>query len=185
MTRLQKLFVLICLSCVALTANAEIDTTLSPPALDLGDVNVGSTVSGDATIGITFNGNGDLNGNANNGTVTSVAITNLVGGDLTASQTCVGVDFSAARPTQECIVQVSCTPGAAGSISGVLEVQFDLLNNSGTQTTTSNLTCNGVLAPPGPGGAVAIPTTSFYGLAILSFMLAAFGWMGLRRKNRQ
>lgn len=184
MTRLKKLLVLLCLCTGALTANAEINSTLSPPVLDLGDVAVGSTASGDATIAITFNGNGALNGNANNGTVTSIIIANPVGSSLTASQGCVGVDFSASRPDQECIVEVSCTPGAAGAISGDLEVQFDLQNNSGIQTRTSSLTCNGVLAPPAPGVA-SIPTMGVYGLALLGFLLAAFGWMGLRQRARR
>ncbi len=184
MTTFKKLFVLVCLCGAALTVNADIDATLSPATLDLGDVAVGSTGSEDATIGIAFNGQGDLNGNANNGTVTSITIINPVGNSLVASQGCVGVDFSANRESQVCLVEVSCSPGAVGAISGTLELQFDLLNNSGTQIQTSSLTCNGVAAPPVTGPA-SIPATGVYGLALLFLLLVTFGWMGLRQQNRR
>jgi hypothetical protein len=181
--KLQKFSALMGLWLLAITASADIDLTLTPPALDLGSAGVGSTVSGNADIGISFNGQGNLAGNANNGTVTSVAITNPVGASFTASQNCVGVDFSAASPQAICTVQVDCTPDSVGAISADLEVQFDLLNNSGIQTQTTALSCNGVLAQPG-SGAESIPTMSLYSLGILSLLLAGFSWMRLRRQNR-
>ena len=183
MMKLRKLSTLMGLWLVAITASADIDLTLTLPALNLGNVNVGSTASANATIGITFDGNGCLAGNANNGTVTSVAIINPAGGSLTASQNCVGVDFSASSPGDTCAVQLDCTPGAIGAISCDLQVQFDLQNNSGIQTQTTALSCNGVLAPPG-SGAKSVPTMNIYGLGILSLMLAAFSWLGLRQKHR-
>lgn len=180
--KLLKLSTLAGLSLVAVAARADIDLTLTPLTLNLGTVTVGSTASANATIGINFDGNGSLSGNANNGTVTSIVITNPIGGSLTASQNCLGVDFSASSPGDTCAVQVDCTPGAVGAVSGDLEVQFDLQNNSGIQTQTAALSCSGVLTPPG-SGATSIPTMSIYSLGILSFLIAAGGWISLRRKN--
>lgn len=180
--KLLKLSTLAGLSFVAIAARADIDLTITPPALDLGTVTVASTASANATIGITFNGNGNLNGNANNGTVTSVTITNPSGGSLAASQNCVGVDFSASSPSDTCDIQVDCTPSSVGAISGDLEVQFELQNNNGIQTQTTALSCFGVLTPPG-SGATSIPTMNFYSLGILSLLLAAGGWIGLRQKK--
>lgn len=178
MMQILKLSAVAGLCLVAVTARADIDLTLTPSSLDLGTVAVGSSAAGNVTIGITFDGNGALNGNANNGTVSSIAIINPVGGTLSASPACVGTAFSASSPGDTCSVQVDCAPGALGSISGDLEVQFDLQNNSGIQTQTTALSCEGV-APV----ADSIPTMGVYGLGILSLLLAVGGWLGLRKSS--
>lgn len=182
MKRINTLLALAFVCLGSLSAHADIDATLTPSALDLGDVPIGSSASANATIGIDFNGMGDLAGNANNGSVTSVSIINPVGGGLSASQSCVGVDFSASRPDQECIVEVTCTPTAVGAVSGDLQIQFDLLNNAGVQTQTASLSCNGTDVVPSPAD-VGIPTLGGFSLALLGLLLAAFAWVGFRQQQ--
>jgi len=172
------------LSLVAATgiARADIELTLSPPALNFGSVPVGDTSSQNATIGITFDGNGDLGGNANNGGITAISIINPVSGNLVASQSCVNTRFSAASPATTCVVQVDCTPTVVGNISADLEVQLQLDNGTAPDVQTVALSCAGIAAvPPGPGtGPTAIPTVGVYGLGLLSLLLAGFGVLGIR-----
>jgi hypothetical protein len=177
-------------SLVAVTgvAHADIELTLSPASLNFGSVNVGDTSSQNATIGIAFDGNGSLTGNANNGAISAVSIINPVSGSLVASQSCVGARFSAASPAATCAVQVDCTPTAPGLVSGDMQVQLQLDNGSAPDVQTISLSCTGVDAPPGPGpgpGPSAIPTLGFYGLAMLSLLLAGCAAMGIRgRRNK-
>lgn len=174
------------LATVATIARADIELTVTPAALSFGSVDVASTASQNATIGITFDGNGALDGNANNGVVTTVSIINAVGGDFAASQACAGTRFGAANETQTCTVQVDCTPNAVGNITADLEVQLQLDNGSAPDVQAVALSCTGIAAvPPGPGpSATAIPTMGFFGLGLLSVLLAGGGLLGLRGRAK-
>lgn len=109
---------------------------------------VGSTLSQVPTIGITYDGQGDLDGNANNGTITSVSIIDPVGGgSFTAAQNCLPTAFNANDSTTTCVTQVDFTPGAVGAISADLEFQLQLLNEAPPDVQTIPLTCTGALKP--------------------------------------
>ena len=168
-------------------ARADIELTLSPASLNFGSVAVGDTASQSATIGINFDGNGSLAGNANNGGITAISIINPVSGNLVASQSCVSTRFSAASPADTCTVQVDCTPTALGAVSGDLEVRLQLDNGSAPDVQTLSLSCDGVaVAPPGPGtGATAVPTLGFYGLGLLSLLIAGCGALGIRGRVKK
>jgi hypothetical protein len=183
--KLLKSVVFASLAAATGIAHADIELTLSPPALSFGSVPVGDTSSQNATIGISFDGNGNLAGNANNGGITAISIINPVSGNLAASQSCVSTRFSAASPADTCVVQVDCTPSAVGNISADLEVRLQLDNGSAPDVQTVSLSCDGVaLVPPGPGPA-AVPTVGFYGLCLLSLLVAGCGALGIRGRGKK
>jgi len=185
--RFLKTFVLTGLIGAAAPALADIQLTLNPAAgINFGQVLVGLSQAQNATVGITFDGNGALNGNANNGAVTSVSIINPVGGTLTANPVpCVGTAFSASDPAQTCPVEVTCTPGAVGPLSAQLQVQFELQNMSATQTQTINLSCEGISSPPpGPAPAVSVPALGLLGLGGLGLLLGGSGLLAIRRRRK-
>lgn len=173
------------LATVATIARADIELTVTPAALNFGSVEVASTASQNATIGITFDGNGSLDGNANNGAVTTISIINPVGGTLVASQACVGTRFSANDETQTCSIQVDCTPSALGSVTADLEVQLQLDNGSAPEVQTVALSCTGVAAAPPGSAAKPVPTLGFFGLGLLSVLLAGGGFLSLRGQAKR
>ena len=177
MLRLCAIFGLIA---AANSAVADIIPTLNPQSLDFGSVQVGTTSSLTADVGIFDDGNGNQQGDANNGILTAVSIINQVGGVLSASQNCVGFDFSAQNPTATCPIQVDCTPGAAGPISGDLEVQLDLDNMAGIHTASIPVTCNGV---NNATAAIPVPALGMLGLGGLSLLLAGGGLLAARRRR--
>lgn len=160
-------------------AAAEINLDLNPDNLAFASVAVGSPASQSAVIGITFNGSGDLDGNANNGSVTSVAILNDSAGFFSASQLCVGTAFSANSPADTCSVNVQCAPNAPGiNATAQLEVQFERNNGSAADVETVDLACSSILAPvtpPVPGDSRAIPVLGGFGLGMLALLLGAAG----------
>lgn len=165
--RVSKLLVFTIFTMLAMFARADIELTLAPSSIDFKPAEVGDTSSDSAIIGIYFDGNGSLNGNANNGNVSSISILNASDAGFVASQSCVGVAFSAASPNQTCSVQVDCTPGALGTITADLEVQFQRLNNSDPDVETVALSCTGVEV----GSLAVIPTMPQVALLMLATML--------------
>lgn len=187
--RIIKRVALIGLLSLSTQVAAEINLNLNPAALDFGDVYIGYENSRDATIGITFNGSGSLDGQANNGNVTSVSIINASGPGFSTTTSCVGVAFSANNPTQTCGVVLRCNPAAEGVISAQLEVQFERLNGSAADIGTVSLSCNGVTGtpptPPTPGpGAHAVPLLNSLGLGIISVLLGGAGLLGVSRRKK-
>ncbi|TGD73448.1 hypothetical protein E4634_10460 [Mangrovimicrobium sediminis] len=165
-------------------AMADIELVLTPPAIDYGTLAVGNSVTENASIGITFDGNGALDGNANNGSVTSISLINVSGSGLSVSQACAGTTFSAASPGDTCAVEVTCAPLAAGSATGQLEVEFTLDNGASPDVATVDLSCDAVeyvSPPPDPN---AIPVMGVVGLGILGSLLGALAAVGLGRKRR-
>jgi len=166
---------------ISASAFADIDLTIDPAFIDYGSVTVGETASENATIGITFDGNGDLNGNANNGSITSISIVNAVGSaTFAAAQDCVGTDFSANSPDAVCVVQVDCTTSAIESSLADLEVQLQRQNGAAPDIQTIPLSCAGA-APSMPGpAATPIPTLSALGLGLLVLLIGGLGFWSRR-----
>jgi hypothetical protein len=170
------LLVLVLLSC---RVAADINLDLSPASVDLGSVEVGSTGTGNATIGIIFNGSGSLTGQANNGSVTSVTILNDSNGFFSASPACLGYAFSAATPADTCIVDLQCAPSAPGvSATAQLEVQFERNNGSAADVGVVALSCASTAAS---AAAREVPTLGGLGIVLLGLLLAAVGFNGLSR----
>lgn len=179
--RLLNTIAFISLLSVTTIAQAAIKLTVTPAALNFGSVAVGSTsASQGTTAGFTFDGVGSGNGNADRGTIDSISITNPVGGTFNADQSCVGTRFDALALGTTCIIQVECTPSAVGNISADLDVLLDL-DSGGSDTQTVTLSCAGVIAPT--PGSTAIPTIGFYGIGVLSMLLAACGAFGMRGRK--
>lgn len=167
-------------------ALAEISLDLSPASLDMGEVTTGQTTSGNAVIGIVFNGSGDLNGSANNGSVTSIAILNDSGGHFSESQACVGTAFSANDPGQTCDVVVQCTPTSAGvTVSADLEVQFARNNGTAADVETVAVSCRGVDSGPlPPVDPTAVPALGGLGVGLLAVLMGGLGaFAGFRRRR--
>lgn len=134
---------LIGLATSASPALANVDIALTPDPLDFGAVEVSTTSPAqDATITALWDGNGTLNGAANNGSITSVTTSNPV---FTAAQDCVGFPITAANPGATCAVSVTCSPTVVGPVTGNLDVVLTR-NNASTQTATIALACEGVAA---------------------------------------
>lgn len=178
-----KSFAFAGLLAVSVGAAAEINLSLNPASLDMGDVALGLTATGDATVGITFNGSGDLDGQANNGSVTSISVLSEAGGSFTASQACVGQTFSANSPGDTCTVEVECTPNQLDSpATANLEVQFERNNGSAADVETTALSCRATA--PGPGGSsTAVPVMGGLGLGIMGLAISVIAMFGLSRRK--
>jgi hypothetical protein len=134
----------------ALPAGAAANTTASPPSLDFGSVNLGSS-SGTQTVTVTVDCSSEV--------VTCVVpgtfmVSGAITGDFVQTNNCPALPLLSPG---SCSFSVSFAPAAAGVRTGTLNVGTD---STGTSPSLVSLSGTGVDPSAGGGGGTGTGTTT-------------------------